>query len=206
MSIKKIKIFLLAPILMAFQCSDDDNFSNTKIFNNYNVEITPQSSFSINDTIWINGKISSMVFDTEINDSIFSNPPLSDAILVMKFIAPTNSSSFNCKDAIDKFELIPELGGLTFLPVCENAQMSTHSELSADSTYYSHRIGLKPLYTGDYVLSWHSSSLTNQNRNEYIFYEYQLDLFPNDLGFNKCGSQSWINAVESDHQFYFRVE
>ncbi len=204
MSKKIFRFFLLVPLLMAFKCYNDDDLPGTQIFNNYKINVTPQSSFSINDTIWLNGKVSSMVFDIAVNDSIFPGRSQGDEILVMKFIQPTQS--FNCEDAIDNFELITELGFLSFLPVCENGQMTAESMISADGSYYSYRIGLKALNIGDYVISWNHSTVTNQNRNEYILNDYQLEFRPNQLGFNKCGYGSSKSAIESESEFYFRVE
>ncbi|MFD2543773.1 hypothetical protein ACFSSB_15710 [Lacinutrix gracilariae] len=198
-----IRLIILAPILMAFQCEDDDT-TGTFIFNDYKISVTPQSSFSINDTIWIDGKVSSLAFDTAINDSIFPGWSQGDQISIMKFIQPTQSS--NCKDAIDNFELITELGNISFLPVCENGQMTIQSEINADSLNYSYRIGLKALNIGDFVLSWNNSSVTNANRNEYILDDYPLEFHPNQLGFNKCGNVSWRFVNESDKEFYFKVE
>ena len=203
MSKNIFKILLLAPFLMATQC-DDDEIESSYVFNNYKINVTPQSSFSINDTIWLDGKISSMVFDTAINDSVFTGWSQGDEISVMKFIQPTQSS--NCKDAINNFELITEIGGLSFLPVCENGQMTAHSEISTDNSFYSYRIGLKALNIGDFVLSWNHSSLYNENRNEYILDEYPLEYHPNQLGFNKCGNVSWRFVNESNKEFYFRIE
>ena len=200
---KLFNILLLTPFLMAFQC-DKDEPDNTYIFNKFEVSVTPQASFSINDTIWINGKISSKVFDTSVNDSIFLDRIQEDNFSVMKFIQPTQS--FNCKDAIDKFELITELGNLSFYSECENGDMWVQPELSSNGSFYTYRIGLKAVNTGDFVLSWNESSLTNANRNQYILNDYPLELHPNQIGFNKCGNVFWKHASESDKEFYFRVE
>lgn len=187
---------------MAFQC--DDEIESTIVFNNYNVNITPQSSFSINDTIWLNGNVSSNVYDLAINDSIFYDRSQGDVFSIMKFIEPTQSS--NCRDAIDKFKLIKEVGGITFLPICENAQMTVHSEITIDNLSYKYRIGLKALIAGDYVISWQNSTIDNENRNEYIIDNYPLENHPNQIGFNKCGNVSWRDLNESEREYYFSVE
>lgn len=187
---------------MAFQCEDD--LESTYVFNNYKISVTSQASFSVNDTIWINANVSSLVFDTATNDSIFPGWPQGDEIAVMKFMQPTQSS--NCKDAINNFEIITPVGAVTFLPVCENGQMIAHPEISIDSSFYRYKIGLKALHTGDFVLSWSHGVLTNANRNEYIADDYPMAVHPNQLGFDKCGNVSWRFVNESDKEFYFRVE
>jgi hypothetical protein len=197
-----LKLIIIAPLLLAFQC--DDEMESTIRFNDFNVNITPQSSFSINDTIWLNGIISSKVYDIAINDSIFYDIPQGDVLSIMKFIEPTQSS--NCKDAIDKFELINEVGEISFLPICENAQMTVHSEISIDNLSYRYRIGLKALVTGDFVISWQNSTIDNENRNEYIIENYPIEYHQNQIGFDKCGNVSWRYLNESEREYYFSVE
>ncbi|MBC3845999.1 hypothetical protein H8K90_06390 [Winogradskyella echinorum] len=201
---KKIfKIILFTPFLLAMQC-DDDSTESTLIFNDYNVYITPQSSFSVNDTIWLEGIVSSKAYDLAINDSIIANRSTGDTFSIMKFIEPTQSS--NCKDAIDKFELIYNIGLSTFLPICENAQMTLHSEISNDNLSYKYKIGLKALDPGDYVVSWQNSIVKNENRNEYIIENYPIEHHANQIGYNKCGNVSWRFLNESDKEYYFSIE
>ncbi|TQD39860.1 hypothetical protein [Haloflavibacter putidus] len=87
-----LKIIVVAPLLMAFQC--DDELESTLVFNNYNVQATPQASFSVNDTIWLTGLVSSKAYDLAINDSVFYNNPQADILSIMKFIEPTQTA--NC--------------------------------------------------------------------------------------------------------------
>lgn len=197
-----LRILFIAPLLMAFQCEDE--IESTLVFNNYKVNITPQTPFSTNDTIWIMGITSSKAYDLEINDSIFSERFAGDVFSIMKFIQPTQTS--NCIDAIDNFELINVIGGITFLPVCENAQITAHPEITFDSLSYRYKIGLKPLNQGDFVVSWQDSKINNSDRNEYIIDNYPIDNFPNQIGFNKCGNVSWRYLNESEREFYFIVE
>lgn len=197
-----LKILFVAPLLMAFQCNDE--IDNNLVFNNFKVNITPQSSFSTNDTIWIRGITSSKAYDLAANDSIFSERFLGDVFSIMKFMQPTQTS--NCIDAIDNFELINESGEISFLPVCENAQLIAHSKITLDSLSYVYKIGLKPLIQGDFVISWQDSKINNELRNEYIIDNYPINDFPNQIGFNKCGNVSWRYLNESKREFYFKIE
>ncbi|MFT4848889.1 MAG: hypothetical protein ACI83B_001425 [Sediminicola sp.] len=122
----------------------------------------------------------------------------------MKFIEPTQTS--NCKDAIDKFELINEVGYFSFLPACENAQMTATSEMTIDDSSYTYRIGLRALESGDFVISWQNSKIDNENRNEYIIDNYPIEFHQNQIGFNKCGSVSWRFLNDSDKEYYFSIE
>lgn len=59
---KKIIILLcIVPLLMATQCEED---SVPTIFrNNFKVKIINQSNLSVDDTIWIEGRVSSEVYN-----------------------------------------------------------------------------------------------------------------------------------------------
>lgn len=196
-----LKIIVVAPLLMAFQC--DDELESTLVFNNYNVQATPQASFSVNDTIWLTGLVSSKAYDLAINDSVFYNNPQADILSIMKFIEPTQTA--NCIGAINKFELINELGSINFLS-CENAELTVHSNITSDSLSYKYKIGLKALQAGDYIISWQNSKLTNHNRNTSIAHNYPIEDHQNQIGFNKCGNVSWRYLNESEREYYFTVE
>ncbi|MFK7746866.1 MAG: hypothetical protein AB8B65_00610 [Kordia sp.] len=200
---KIMKYAMLAPLLMAFQCEEDE-VESTLVFNKYKASITASSSFSTDDTIWISGKVSSNAFDLAVNDSVFSDNPQSDVFSVYKLIEPTEVS--NCKDAIDQFELIIDSGLYSFLPSCENAQITASPELESNNSTYSYRIGLKPLTPGDYVISWQNAAIRNTNRNEAIIEAYPIENHPNQIGFDRCGSTSWRFLNESQREYYFTVE
>ncbi|HLV15207.1 MAG TPA: hypothetical protein VKY41_08505 [Xanthomarina sp.] len=193
----------MAPLLMATTCEDDLE-ENTIVYNVYKTQVTPEYSFSMNDTIWISGKISSKVYDEAVNDSIFLENPHTDEFSIHKFIEPTEAS--NCKDAVDAFELIINKGQLSFMPSCENGKLKAFPELENNNDYYSYRIGLKPNTNGDYVISWPNSMLQNFNRNEFIIDNYPIENHPNQIGFNSCGTVSWRYLNESDKEYYFTVE
>jgi hypothetical protein len=199
---KIIKLLILAPILMAFQC--DDEIESSIELNDYKVNITAASSFSLDDTIWIEGKISSQVYDAALKDSIFNNSPQIDVFSVYQFIKPTKNS--NCIDAIDKFEVIFDIGEYSFLPNCENSQITALPELDKNSSFYTYRIGFKPLVSGDFVVSWNNGVIQNKNRNEFIIDDYMIDNHPNQIGFNSCNNVSWRYLNESDKEYYFNIE
>lgn len=200
---KILKLIILAPLLIATTC--EDNFEkSTLIFNVYKAKITPESSFSINDTIWISAKVSSYVFDESVNDSIFIDNAQTDDFSIYKFIEPTEVT--NCKDAIDSFELLIDRGQFSFIPSCENGLLQAFPELDNNNAFYSYRIGLKPTVTGDYVISWRNGILQNSNRNEFIIAKYPIKNHPNQIGFNSCGNVSWRYLNESDKEFYFTIE
>lgn len=192
----------MLPFLLAFQCEEETE--SPLVFNNYKVAITSQASFDLNDTIWIEGSVSSKAFDVILNDSLFVDYTQEDQFLVMKFVQP--SLGPYTKDAIDYFDLIYETGAFSFLPICENAQISALGELSDDQLFYNYKIGLKPLVPGDYVLSWFHAEIFNEDRNEQILTEYITAHNSEYLEFDKCGQGSSRIISESEREFYFTVE
>lgn len=186
---------------MAFQCGDDVVLLE---YNPYKTNVTPNLNFSVNDTIWIYGRTSSKVFDLSVNDSIFNDVPQDDVFSIYKFIRPTNG--YNCMDAADGFELISDKGEVWFLPPCPNAHVAIFPELEVNNDFYSYRVGLRPVDPGDYVISWRDAEIQNPNRNESIIEGYPIRDFPDEIGFNSCGSVSWRSLNDSDKEYYFKVE
>lgn len=192
---------------MAFQC--DDEMESKLELNPYKVDVTPNSPLSLNDTIWIRGRVTSRVYDLSINDSIFNEDPyiIGNQFSIFKFMEPTENA--NCKDAIDKFELIFDIGEYSFLSSCKNAQITVIPELDTNGSFYTYRIGLKPLTIGDYIIFWNdvnSAEIQNENRNEFIAENYPLENRPNQIGFDKCGNLSWLFLDETERVYFFSIE
>lgn len=203
---KKYRIFILliilSPILMAFQCGNDEG-DIIKV-NDYSVKVTPKSTFSLTETIWIEGQVSSKAYNLSTNDSVFNENNNGNTISIFKFNTPTEN--FNSKDAIDNFEIIYHTGTASFLPSCENAQMTINAELDNDQLFYTYRIGLKPRFTGDFIISFFDSNLRNQDKNISIAYNYPIERHPNQIGFDKCGLGSWLDIDDSKNEYLFTVE
>ncbi|MCU4155357.1 hypothetical protein J1N10_05180 [Carboxylicivirga sp. A043] len=196
-----INFFVISIFLMAFQC-EDENEDFLK-YDAYKVSITPSSSFSVDDTVWVKAIVSSKVYDLSINDSVFNEYPQSDYFSVYKLVEPDEAS--NCKGAVDKFELIFDKGEFSFFS-CENADLVAMPALEFNDSFYVYRVGLRPLYVGDYVISWRNAIIQNADRNEFIINDYPIADFPNQIGFNSCGEITWRVLNESEREYYFRVE
>lgn len=195
------KLTALACLLMGFQC--DDELESEYVYNNYSVRVTPQPTFNVNDTIWLNGRVSSLIFNLTTNDSIFTDNPNTDIVSVYKFINPTSLT--NCTAALDKFELIQLVGEVSFLQRCSNAQFFVSPELGVDSDQYKYKIGLRPLEAGDYFISWQNATIQNINRNQVLANSYPIPDQPNQLGFDTCGQVSWRYLNESKYEYFFTV-
>jgi hypothetical protein len=187
---------------MAFQCEEELDVSTT-IPNTFEVTVTQAQTFALTDIIWIEGKVSTSIFDTAVDDFIFNENPETDFFSIYKLIQPVQLA--NSRDAIDKFELVFESGAFDFLPSCSNATMIAFPELEENNEFYSYRIGLKPLEAGDYVISWKNATLQNTDRNEFIINAYSNPNDPNIIGFDNCGIVSTRFLNESEREFYFAV-
>ncbi len=197
-----LKLLLLGPLLMAFQC--DDEIESDLKFNTFKASVTPQSIYSVDDVVWIEGYISSKVFDTSVNDSIFTETPGQDYFSIMRLIDSDPLS--NSIDAIDQFELIFDRGVFDTVGFCENSEMTAQGVLNDDESLYTYRLGLKALQAGDYMISFDwRTTLNNTDRNEAIITDYLLTNHPNQIGFNKCGDVSWKFLNETNGELYFTV-
>lgn len=199
---KILYILFLAPLLMAFQCEDDlEDIIKT---NNYKVGLTTNKVFLINDTIWIEGRVSSMAFNETKGDSIFNDNNQGDDLSVFKFITPTEHS--NTEEALDKFSVVVKKGSFSSTSSCENYNIIVDSELENNNLFYSYKIGLVPKQEGDFVIDFIASKMSNSQRNLNIVDKYQIERHPNQVGFNRCGTLSWLYLEDSKNEYFFTVE
>ncbi|WP_438988746.1 hypothetical protein [Polaribacter sp.] len=196
-----LKYLFLAPLLMAFQCEEEIDIIKV---NDYNVKITPQKRFVINETIWIEGKISAKAFNATINDSIFNESNKADTFSIYQFVEPNEYT--NTKDAIDAFDLVLEIGSSSFLPSCPNSVVFVNSELDQSNLFYTYKIGLKPKRKGDFIIDFLNSKLYNNELNLSIAENYIIERFPDQIGFNQCGNTSWLYLKDTKNEFLFSVE
>ena len=197
-----IQLLLLSPFLMAFQCEEEAD--GHLFFNRYKTTISEQSNYSTGETIWIEGRVSALVFDTAVNDSVFTEQPLPDEFSVYQLVTPDAFS--NAKDAVNKFEIIAETGEFSSSIPCQNALLKIWPELDDDGEFYSYRLGISTNEPGDYVLSWRDGFIQNANRHVFIIDNYPIENHPNQIGFNTCGSVSWRFLNESEREYYLTVE
>jgi hypothetical protein len=201
-----IKSIIFVVLLIFFSCEETqcDCVAPKKIENFYKVFLTPKTNFKIySDTIWIDGIVSSNVFDESIKDSIFSKMPIRDVISIYKFVSPTKN--YNCVDAIDKFELIDDNNGIVYFESCKSGTIIKNSKLSSNNSFFKYRLGLISKHLGNYVISFQSSKIENIYRNTSIIENYPISNYPNQIGFNSCGNLSWRKLNESEREYYINV-
>lgn len=198
---KKLVLLFFAPLLMATQCEDDT--TETVFRNNFKVKITNQTDLNINDTIWIEGRVSSKVYDSKIGDSTFADYPDPLDISLFKFTTPT--PNYNAKDAIDKFDVIHPNGLVDFLGMCTNSSMRITPTLNSDGSLYKFKIGLKAKDSGDFIIKFpYKQKIENTERHLFLITAYPSPNHNYLIGFNRCGYTTW--ELESDTGDYcFKV-
>lgn len=199
-----LSLLCLAPLLMATKCDDDDKPSMS--IHNYKVVIKPESSVELNDTVWVEGRVSSKAYSLTLRDSVFNTTSMTDFISVFKFVTPDLVADINTEGALNSFELIKDKGNIHIGAVCTNAELLIEGVLSPDESAYVYRLGFKALQKGDYLFRWDNrNQIVNIDRHIGILSGYSLKT-PNQIGFNRCGSFSWtINGRDLDQEYLFNV-
>lgn len=190
---KIILLFCVIPFLVATQCEEDTE--QTIFKNNFKVKITNESYLNINDTIWIEGRVSSKIYNSQIGDSTFADYPEGLQISIYKFTNPTQN--YNAKDAIDKFDLVYPNQLIDFLGVCNNSTMTIIPTINSTGNLYKFKLGLIAKSSGDFIIKFpYRQGIENSERNLNIINNYPS---PNNnflIGFNSCGSSSWVKETD----------
>ncbi|WP_394750896.1 hypothetical protein [Spongiimicrobium salis] len=209
--IKKIKIALLlvglSPLLLAILCEEEDLGLEIGPRNKTAVTLSAGPIFSVNDTLWINGKVSSMIATGTPGDSIANeNAFIRDIISVMRLKTADRNS--NTREAVDEFQWVTRIGSIDFLGACPDSELIAQGPLTENGQEYEYEIGLVPVNRGDFVLSWlEPVAIRNTNLNTELLEQYQLEDNPNALGLTKCGITSTIPSVQqSKGEFFFSVD
>ncbi len=205
----KIRKLLLvcscSPLLMSVLCEKEDDFSSL-IYPETKVTLSEGPIFSTNDTLWISGEVTTMLFDEIAQDSILNtNGAINTTISVLR-LKPADRNS-NTVEAINEFELVTRIGSID-LGVCPEAELIANGPRTENGKTYRYEIGLVPKNTGDFALNWLlGADLKNNNLNLEILEKYPINGDINQLGLTKCGITSTkIDLRESKDEFFFTVE
>ncbi len=150
------------------------------------------------DTLWVEGRISRMVYRPLKKDSILRNYPPTTGLNVFHFRTPTQDT--NCDPALSKMQIIEITGKIT--SDTGNCTSGIGIELKEDGQFYRYKIGLVPTQAGDYTLKiWSNDTITNSDLHRNIAAKYPL---PNQMqiGYNNCGSIGW-NDVNRKGDYSF---
>jgi glutamine cyclotransferase len=205
-SLRKIVLIIsTSPLLLAVLC-EKDNFDTLAVPNETKVSISQGPNFSLNDTIWVSGQVSSMLFDEVTSDSIRNpNETIKDLVDVLQLTEENGDS--NTKEALIDFEIIVLKGVTELARQCPESKLITVAELRTDMSFYEYEIGFVAKTSGDFVLSWEGPIiLKNDNRNTEILNSYPVKGETNFLGLTNCEITSLILDVESSgDEFFFTV-
>ena len=203
---KALLIFVLSPLLMAVLCEPEPDPEVILRDNQTKVLLSDGPAFTVNDTLWISGNVTSMAFDEISGDSIMNpNEWMRDIISVMRLRPAVNSS--NTIQAVEEFDLVSQIGSIDFLGVCPESELVAIGPLSETGEQYAYRIGLIPKNTGDFVLSWlEPVHLRNASLNTQILAGYPVGGNGNALGLTKCGVTSTrLDVAEARREYFFTV-
>lgn len=198
-------ILCVSPFLMAILCEKEEPFPPI-VFNKTKVTLSEGSNFSTSDTLWISGKVSSMVYNEGTGDSLMnSDDRIRDIISIMRL--KTADEVSNTSEAINEFELVTRIGNIDFLGACPESELIALGLLTESGQQFAYEIGLVPQNMGDFVLSWlEPAILTNSNLNTQILGKYPVKGDRNYLGLSKCGiTYSILDVKASRNEFFFTV-
>lgn len=205
-NIRKILLICsISPLLMAVLCEKVDDLPSL-IYSEAKVTLSEGPIFSISDTLWISGEVSSMIYDEGAQDSIMnSNEAIRDIISILRLKSANGNS--NTIEAINEFEIVTRVGSIDFLGACPESELIAIAPLTESGQSYMYEIALIPKSTGDFVLSWlEPVNLRNSVLNTQILEKYPVNGDENYLGLTKCGITSTISDVkESKDEFFFLV-
>lgn len=203
---KVLLVCAISPLLMAVLCEKVEELPPL-IYNKTNVTLSEGPNFSINDTLWISGMVSSMLFDEGIQDSIRNpNESIGDIVSVLRLKSANRTS--NTTEAINEFELISRVGSIDFLGVCPESELIVNAPLTVDGRNYRYEIGLVPKNMGDFVLGWLDPvNLKNNELHLQILANYPIDGDTDQLGLTKCGITSTrLDVKAARNEYFFSVE
>ena len=202
---KVLLICSISPLLMAILCEKEEALAPI-VYNETKVTISESVNFSLNDTLWIKGRVSTMIFDEGLADSIRNpNEDVQDIISVLR-LKKANGNS-NTSEAINAFKIVSSIGSYDFLGACPTSELIAVGPPTQDGQFFEYLIGLVPQMQGDFVLSWVGSvNLLNDNLNIQILEKYPIGARVNILGLTKCGITSTLDNVRaSKDEFFFSI-
>ncbi|MET1260728.1 hypothetical protein ABV409_15375 [Flagellimonas sp. DF-77] len=196
------------PLFLAALCDPADELIGPSLERNaFKVRISEAFTYAVNDTLWINGKVSSMLVNSDTGDSVPSmEPSTRDIISVMRLVQGDDFS--NTEEALDQFSAIASIGSTDVLGACPESELIAIAPIAASEAEFEYRVGLVALAPGDYVLSWlEPVRLRNGNLNTELLDNYPVSGRDDYLGLTKCGvGYSVENVSQERRSFFFTVE
>ena len=201
--ISLVPLAALAMLLMAFQCDDD---KQTLFGNELKAQFSDGANLSVRDTLWISGRVSANVYDSELRDSVFDpNFDFFSQFSLSKLIrvSTDRTNEIEIGDGLGDFVIVNRTGTSDRVG-CTDSELTINAVLPQDASFYSYEIGLVPQNTGDYILHFYSGTqIVNSNRNLNILGDYPTGASNPSLTCRDCcrGFGLDVQATESDYLF-----
>lgn len=204
--ISLVPLAALTLLLMAFQCDDD---KQTLFGNELKAQFSDASNLGVSDTLWITGRVSANVYDSELRDSVFdpnfnfaSQFSLSELIQV----STDRTNEIEIGDALDQFVIVNRAG--TSNPFgCTGSELTMNAELPQDASFYTYEIGLVAQNPGDYILHFYSGTqISNTNRNLSLLGDYPTGASNPSLTCRNCCNGFSLDVQATQDDFLFSVE
>jgi len=204
--ISLVPLAALAMILMAFQCEDD---KQTLFGNELKARFSDNANLSLGDTLWINGRVSANVYDSELRDSVFDpNFDFSSQFSLSKLIqvSTERTNEIEIGDALNNVVIVNRAGTSNTFG-CTGSEISLNAVLPQDASFYTYEIGLVPQISGDYILHFYSGTqIVNSNRNLSILGDYPTGANNPSLTCRNCCNGFSLDVQSTENDFLFSVE
>jgi hypothetical protein len=173
--------------------------------NKFEVSISSKDSFSLKDTIWVEGYVSSNVYDDCENDSVPYTTSMHNGFKVLRLTKDLVYRKYNSYLSIENFNFILRKG-ISFTN--NKCAISIEADSNNIQKINSYKMGLIPKEKGDYFIHFYFTEQTiNSNNSIHIFKNYELKGFSNELHYLDCNNQLIIlNANSKNDIYFFRVE
>ena len=198
-------ILLLSPIILAMQCNDD--YCGYSEPAPYVVEVdNEQSTYSVNDTIWLSAEMTSQLIDScePESDSVFVNEPklFRDGLFVLKLISPQNGK--NAVNASTELEVVYDTAVPEETSSCANA-FQFFPVLTQDLQQYKYRVGVVPHAPGTFAIVFSTTSAFSPIINLHLDLLTPFSLPEATVKFQGCGGV-FIRDPAYRQTFFFQVQ
>ncbi len=201
---KHLKFIFLAPLLFAAICDPAEDSCSVEDLEPYTLIVeNVAETYGTNDTIWLDGQISSMLvnFCTNTNE-----PELITDVLVFQdgvFILKLNNQPELNAEVFTNVAISFDIGEPFNFNTCSEA-ITYLPELSENSLSYEYRFGISINVPGDYCIVSamnNEFNLESQN-NSQIFNSYNT--LDNQIKFQSCDIT--FTRVGTDGHYFFTIE
>lgn len=180
MKISWILIVFCAFTVYAFQCEEKYTGLNISEPEDIKLSVNPEDKkVAVGDTIWLSDNITTQVYDSELQDSIFWEYG-SIYVYFYRLKNPVNDQDYNTTPAASEFVFVPENGTIEKedyswvanpekYSYVDNLLRMVTPEISNDSSRYKIRFGIVPQSIGIFAIN-HAFDVEDFHRELFVPY------------------------------------